>query len=108
VGLGFILMDDNARPRRALVARQYLERESIERIDWPARSPDINPLEHVWDILQRRICDRPVQPLTKEELTRALIEEWEQIPRHAIRKLICSFNSRCRAVITARGGHTRY
>jgi len=99
VGLGFILMDDNARPRRALVARQYLERESIERIDWPARSPDI---------LQRRICDRPVQPLTKEELTRALIEEWEQIPRHAIRKLICSFNSRCRAVITARGGHTRY
>lgn len=108
VGPGFILMDDNARPHRALVARQYLEREDIERMDWPARSPDINPLEHVWDILQRRICDRPVQPLTKEELTRAHIEEWAQIPRHAIRKLIRSFNSRCRAVITARGGHTRY
>jgi len=91
-------MDNNARPHRALVARQYLEREGIERMDWPARFPDINPLEHVWDILQRRICDRPVQPLTKKELTRALIEEWAQIPCPAIRKLFRSFNSRCSAV----------
>jgi len=76
-------------------------------MDWTDLSPGINPLEHVWDILQRRICDRPVQPPIKEGLKRAPIEEWAQIPRHAIRKLIRSFNSWCRAIITARGGHTR-
>ena len=101
----FVLMDDNARPHRAHVVTEYLEREGIERMDWPAR---INPIEHVWDILQRRISARPVQPQTREDLTRALIEEWSRIPRPAIRKLIRSFKSRCRAVIDAQGGHMRY
>ena len=88
VGQDFLLMDDNARPHRARVVTEYLEQEGIERMDWSARSPDINPIEHVWDILQRRDSARPVQPRTKEDLTRALIEEWARIPRHAIRKLI--------------------
>ena len=108
VGQDFVLVDDNARPHRARVVTEYLEREGIDRMNWPARSPDINPIEHVWDILQRQISARLVQPQTREDLTRALIEEWTRIPRPAIRKLICSFKSRCRAVIDARGGHTRY
>ena len=108
VGEDFVVMDDNARPHRAYVVTEYLEREGIERMDWPARSADINPIEHVWDILQRRISARPVQPQTREDLTRALIEEWTRIPRPAIRKLIRNFKSRCRAVIDAQGGHTRY
>ena len=77
-------------------------------MNWPARSPDINPIEHVWDILQRRISARLVQSQTRGDLTQALIEEWARIPRPVIRKLIHSFKSRCRAIIDARGGHTRY
>ena len=45
-GLDFILMDDNARPHRARVVQQYLQTETIDRMDWPARSPDLNPTEH--------------------------------------------------------------
>ena len=108
VGQDFVPMDDNARPHRARVVTEYLECKGIHRMNWPARSPDINPIEHVWDILQRRISARLVQPQTREDLTRALIEEWARIPRPAIRKLIHSFKSRCRAVIDARGGQTRY
>ena len=70
-------------------------------MDWPAQSADINPIEHVWDILQGWINARPVQPRTQEDLTQALIEEWTRIPRPAIRRLIRSFKSRCRAVINA-------
>ena len=39
-------MDDNARPHRAGVVNDYLEDEGIERLDWPSRSPDLNPIEH--------------------------------------------------------------
>ena len=64
VGPHFILQDDNARPDRARVADAYLEREPIERMDWPARSPDLNPIEHAWDMLQCAVSARLFQPRT--------------------------------------------
>ena len=46
-GQRFIMMDDNARTHRAIVVDQYLEQEGIERMDWPAKSPDLNPIKHI-------------------------------------------------------------
>ncbi|GBM62442.1 Transposable element Tcb2 transposase [Araneus ventricosus] len=58
VGPEFILIDDNARPHRALLVDEFLESEDIHRMDWTARSPDLNPIEHVWDALGRAIATR--------------------------------------------------
>ena len=60
----FILMDHNARPHRAQVTNAYLECETIVRMDWPVPSPDLNLIEHAWDILQHVISARPVKPRT--------------------------------------------
>ncbi|GFW36024.1 transposable element Tcb2 transposase [Trichonephila clavipes] len=47
MGLQFLFMDDNAPCHRTVAAEQLLESEDIERMDWPARSPDLYPIEHV-------------------------------------------------------------
>ncbi|GFX71503.1 transposable element Tcb1 transposase [Trichonephila clavipes] len=62
MGAEFLSMDDNARPHRANIVDECFQSEDIPRMDWPAYSPDLNPIEHVWDMLGRRIAAR--QPPT--------------------------------------------
>ncbi|GFW69335.1 transposable element Tcb1 transposase [Trichonephila clavipes] len=68
-------MDDNAPCHRTVAAEQLLESEDIERMGWPARSPDLNPLEHVWDSLGRRLAARTLPPVTIRELRLTLQDE---------------------------------
>ncbi|GFU90001.1 transposable element Tcb2 transposase [Trichonephila clavipes] len=76
MGLQFLFMDDNAPCHRTVAAEQFfLESEDIERMDWPARSPDLNPIEHVWDFLGRRLAARTLPPVRIRELRLALQDE---------------------------------
>ncbi|KAI3369224.1 hypothetical protein L3Q82_007497 [Scortum barcoo] len=74
IGPGFLLMQDNARPHVAGVCQQFLQDEGIDAMDWPARSPDLNPIEHIWDIMSRSIHQRHVAPQTVQELADALVQ----------------------------------
>ncbi|GFS65692.1 transposable element Tcb2 transposase [Trichonephila clavipes] len=79
-GSAFFFLDDNAPCHRTVAAKQLLESEDIERMDWPARSPDLNPMEHVWDFLGRRLAARTLPPVTIRELRLALQDEWAAMP----------------------------
>ena len=75
---------------------------------WPDMSPDFNPIEHIWNMLGRRILARepPVQNIRQLEAT--LHREWQQLSRQDIRRLTGGMRRRVEAVIQARGGCTRY
>ncbi|GFU52998.1 transposable element Tcb2 transposase [Trichonephila clavipes] len=93
MGLQFLFMDDNAPWHRTVAAKQLLESEDIERMDWPARSPDLNPIEHVWDFLGRRLAARTLPPVTIRELRLALQYEWAAMPQQLIDTLILSMGN---------------
>ncbi|GFU93533.1 transposable element Tc1 transposase [Trichonephila clavipes] len=95
MGLQFLFMDDNAPCLHTVAAEQLLESEDIERMDWPARSPDLNPIEHVWNVLGRRLAARTLPPVTIRELRLALQDEWASMPQQLIDTLILSMGRRC-------------
>ncbi|KAJ8375922.1 hypothetical protein SKAU_G00065020 [Synaphobranchus kaupii] len=99
VSPGFLLVQDNAWPHVARVCRQFLDEEGIDAIDWPSRSPDLNTIDHLWDVMYRCIRCRQVPPQTVQELTDALIQVWEEIPQDTIRRLIRSMPRHCRDIL---------
>jgi hypothetical protein len=50
-----VLMNNNARPHRSMALTSYLQSEAVTSLPWPAMNPDLNPLEHAWDMLGRRV-----------------------------------------------------
>jgi transposase len=103
-----VYMDYNARPYRSRAVTAYLQSEAVTYVPCPAMSPDLNPIEHIWDMLGRRILahDPPVQNI--RQLEAALHREWQQLSEQDIRRLIGGIRRRVEAVIQTRGGYTRY
>ncbi|GFV37254.1 uncharacterized protein TNCV_92271 [Trichonephila clavipes] len=99
-------MDDNARPHRTLAVEELLESEDITRMDWPAYSPDLNPIEHVWDALGRRIAARLHHPENTQQLKQMLIEEWALLPQEMLHQLVLRMRRRQRTHIL--GGNHGY
>ncbi|GFU77711.1 transposable element Tc3 transposase [Trichonephila clavipes] len=102
MGLHFLFMDDNAPCHRTVAAEPLLESEDIERMVWPARSPDLNP------ILGRRLASCTLPPVTIRELRLALQDEWAAMPQQLIDILIFSMGRHCETCLAVRGDHIPY
>ena len=102
-----IFMQDNARPHVANLSINFLNQNGIPLLNnWPAMSADLNPIEHLWDYLKRRIRTHNLNNV--QDLRAALQAEWRRIPQAFIRTLVGSMRRRCVAVRNANGGHCRY
>ncbi|GFX85176.1 transposable element Tcb2 transposase [Trichonephila clavipes] len=88
VGDKFVFRDDNATCHRTLAVQDCLDSEGIQRLVWPARSPDLNPIESVWDALGRQVSGRNYPPKNKNTLILALTEEWDKLPQQLLHNVV--------------------
>ena len=103
-----VFQQKNARTHVARVCKDVLQRQNIDFLPWPALSADMSPIEHLWDLLGRRVRQQRQQPRMLNELRQALAFEWQRLPQRLVRQLIGSMRRRCAALIAAHGGYTRY
>ncbi|UYV82610.1 hypothetical protein LAZ67_22000130, partial [Cordylochernes scorpioides] len=94
-----LYQQDNARPHTARISQQALQ--DVQMLPWPPYSPDLSPIEHVWNIIGRRLHALP-QPRSEDELWQMVEREWRAIPQDAIRTLIDSLPRRVAACIAVR------
>ncbi|UYV79063.1 hypothetical protein LAZ67_17000977 [Cordylochernes scorpioides] len=94
-----LYQQDNARPHTARISQQALQ--DVQMLPWPPYSPDLSPIEHVWDIIGHRLHALP-QPRSEDELWQMVEREWRAIPQDAIRTLIDSLPRRVAACIAVR------
>lgn len=107
-GNNFTFQQDNAAIHTARKTKQFLEDKNITVLDWPALSPDLNPIENLWGILSNNIYKNGTTFDTMKELKTAITDEWAKIPQENMHSLINSLPSRLNEVIINRGGHTHY
>ena len=105
---GVIFQEDNAPCHAAGYPTWWRQTHGIHRLPWPAQSPDLNPIEHLWDHLDRQVRKRTPLPTSSAAMTEALQDEWRKILLSVVRKLILSMPKRIQAVLKARGWPTPY
>jgi hypothetical protein len=86
--------------------REWFVDIKVPEMDCPAQSPDLNPIEHLWDELERRLCSKSQRFTSLTALATALQEEWAAIPQKTFSHLVESLPIRVRAVRKTKGGPT--
>jgi DDE superfamily endonuclease len=102
-------MQDSAPAHAAKGTIEDLRERGIVCIQWPSYSPDLNPIETVWNWMKDWIQDHYDDELRGyDELRTAILAAWEAVPTAYLTELLEGMPARCQAVIDANGEHTRY
>lgn len=107
IGPEFIFQQDNDPKHTSRLCENFLKAKEqqgvLKLMIWPPQSPDLNPIELLWDQLDRQVRKRC--PTSQEDLWKKLQEEWQKITKAILEKLIARLPKICSAVIKNKGGH---
>jgi hypothetical protein len=102
----FIFQQDNDPKHTARATKEWFRWTRTKVLAWPAQSPDMNPIENLWSILNNRAKERVSS--SENELFNDLQEAWNNLPIDQLQKLVATMPACCQAVIDAKGSATRY
>ncbi|CAI2347895.1 unnamed protein product [Caenorhabditis sp. 36 PRJEB53466] len=105
MGRGSVYQQDNDPKHTSLFVKDWFKSRRVNVMEWPSQSPDLNPIEHLWEELERRCANKRAKNC--DEKSAQLQSEWNQIPMSTIDTLIDSMPRRCQAVIDAKGFATK-
>ena len=104
-----LLSAKNRKWRLQFISDWFLEHNNeFTLLKWPPQSPDLNPIEHLWDVVERVIQIMDVQPTNLQQLRDAFMSIWSKISEECFQHLVESVPQRIKAVLNAKGGPTRY
>ena len=103
-----IFQQDNHPKHTCKKAKDWFEQHQMTVMEWPAQSPDLNLIEHLWGSLKRRLADYDKAPTSIKELWERVQVEWEAISEQECQGLVESMPDRIQAVLQAKGGYTKY
>lgn len=101
------LMEDGAPVHRSKLAENWRLAYGMKKLKWPSNSPDLNPIENIWKILKDWLRYHSM-PQNKQELIECIQKVWDEVPLEQLKCLISTMPNRIKAVISARGGSTRW
>jgi hypothetical protein len=101
------LMKDGAPIYRSKAPKVWKDRQALRKLEWPAQSPDLNPIENIWKVLKDGVQNQH-RPKNMDEMKVALQMEWEAFVSKMLSSLVASMPKWLKAVINAKGGSTRW
>lgn len=104
--LPYVLQQDNARPHTATYTRDWFTQNHVTVMEWPAASPDLNPIENVWQIMKDRV--EKIQPENITDWKFTIMETWMGLDQNYIDSFVDSMQRRIAQCIERHGGLTDY
>jgi len=101
---------DNAPCHKAwIISNCFFEHDNeFTVLKWPPRSPDLNPIKHLWDVVKQELRALDVHPTNLHQLQDAIQSIWANISKECFQLLVESMPRRIKAVLKAKGGQTQY